>query len=530
MIRKLATVAMIAVVVVSAVGGVAVLGGSAAAYEGNAAATYPLTPGTSTLGTAVYAVKPDDAAAENGIETITLDVGSEASVANVTSDDVEVAVRGGTLFQIENVNVSSSDNGSQLEITLPRTIQPQLGSGASAGAEVAVKFHNFTTPSEPGTYSIEGTVTTPEGETDGPASVSYTVSQPELSVSDQGISQFSERQQLNLTASIPGGGYIGLFTTTDDASQGRLVGTTNVSTSPESANYTIDVSGEISSSQNLTAVAYTESAGLSASIRRNETFDPAADNPVVIDGELLNATASISTLDVDGRLQAGGEYDQGERRYFDQGEASTGYQISRIEDGEIGPSATQFQTAANGTAIVDTAALDEGQYAITRVDDGSLVGLDNDSTTGPGDDSFLVTGQQVGPANGTNGSANTTANGTTNATNGTTNATNGTTNATANGTANATTTEAANTTAENGSVTTTDAVGENATGTTGETSTAATTTAASTAEANATAAETNASGDTNGSGQATEEGGPGFTAIAAVVAVLAAALLATRRR
>jgi PGF-CTERM protein len=250
----------------------------------------------------------------------------------------------------------------------------------------------------------------------------------------------------------------------------------------------------------------------------------------VIDGELLNATASISTLDVDGRLQAGGEYDQGERRYFDQGEASSGYQISRIEDGEIGPSATQFQTAANGTAIVDTAALDEGQYAITRVDDGSLVGLDNDSTTGPGDDSFLVTGQQVGPANGTNGSANTTANGTTNATNGTTNATNGTTNATANGTANATTTEAANTTAENGSVTTTDAVGENATGTTGETSTAATTTAASTAEANATAAETNASGDTNGSGQATEEGGPGFTAIAAVVAVLAAALLATRRR
>ncbi|EMA45339.1 hypothetical protein C449_06930 [Halococcus saccharolyticus DSM 5350] len=488
---------------VSAVGGVALLGGSAAAYEGNAASTYPLTPGTSTLGTALYAVKPDDAAAENGIETITLDVGSEASVANVTNEDVEVAIRGGTLFQIENVNVSSSEDGSQLEITLPRTIQPQLGSGAGAGAEVAVKFRNFTTPSEPGTYSIEGTVTTPDGETDGPASVSYTVSQPELSFPDQDLSQFSESQQLNLTASIPGGGYVGVFTTTDDGSQGRLVGTTDISTSPQPANYTIDVSGEISSSQDLTAVAYTESTGLSVSIRQNQTFDPEEDDPLVVDGELLNATASISTLDVDGRLQAGGEYDQGERLYFDQGEASTGYQISRIEGGEIGPSATQFQTAANGTAIVDTTALDEGQYAITRVDDGSLVSLDNDSTTGPGDDSFLVTGQQAGPANGTNASAN------------------GTTNATATETAN-TTTESANATG--------DPDGENATETTVETSTAAaTTTAAATEETNATAAQTDA-GETNGSGQATEEGGPGFTAIAAVVAVLAAALLATRRR
>lgn len=504
MIRKFATIAVIAVVVVSAVGGVALLGGSAAAYEGNAASTYPLTPGTSTLGTALYAVKPDDAAAENGIDTITLDVGSEASVANVTSDDVEVAIRGGTLFQIENVNVSSSEDGSQLEITLPRTIQPQIGSGAGAGAEVAVKFRNFTTPSEPGTYSIDGTVTTPDGETDGPASVSYSVSQPELSVPDQDLSQFSESQQLNLTASVPGGGYVGVFTTTDDGSRGQLVGATNVSTSPQPANYTIDVSGEISSSQNLTAVAYTESTGLSVSIRQNQTFDPAEDDPLVIDGELLNATSSISTIDVDGRLQAGGEYDQGERLYFDQGEASTGYQISRIEGGEIGPSATQFQTAENATAIVDTANLDESQYAITRVDDGSLVSLDNDSTTGPGDDSFLVTGQQAGPANGTNGSANTT-----------------------NGTTNATATETANTTTESANATT-DADEGNATAM--ETSTeAATTTAAATEETNATAAETDA-GETNGSGQATEEGGPGFTAITAVVAVLAAALLATRRR
>ncbi|WP_228842312.1 PGF-CTERM sorting domain-containing protein [Halococcus agarilyticus] len=504
MTRKLSTVVMVAVVLLSTVGGVVALGGSAVAFESNGGSTYPATTNTSTIGTGLYAVRPDDAVAEDGIETITLDVGPEASVANVTAEDVYVAIRGTTRYEIDNVTVSSSADGSQLEITLPRTVQPPLGEGPSTGSEVAVKFRNFTTPSEPGTYSIEGSVSTPSGETDGPASVSYTVTRPELSFANQSLSQFDEQQQLDLTAAIRGGGYVGLFTVAENGSRGQLVGSTNVSTGREAENYTVDVSGNVTETQELVAVAYTESVGRSVGIRREQTFDPATDDPLVVGGDLVNATATIATIDVDGRLTAGGEYDQGERLYFDQGEASTGYQITRIESGELGAAADQFQTAANGTAIVDTGGLDEGQYAITRVDDGSLVGLDDDSTTGPGDDSFVVTGQQV----------NATTTGTTNAT--TTGATNATT--TAGGT---------DTTVDE---TTTDDGEGNVTETTPETSMEETT--ASGEDTTEGGADTETSGgETNGSGgEATEEGGPGFTVIAAVVALLAVALVAATRR
>ena len=502
MTRTLPTVVMVAVVLLSTVAGVVALGGSAVAFEANGGSTYPATPNTSTIGTGLYAVKPGDAVVEDGIETITLDVGPEASVANVTSEDVYVAIRGTTRYEIDDVNVSSSQNGSRLEVTLPRTIQPPLGEGPNTGSEVAVKFRNFTTPSEPGTYTIDGTVSTPLGETDGPASVSYTVSEPELSFANQSVSQFDERQALDLTAAIPGGGYVGLFTTTENGSRDRLVGSTNVSVSREAGNYTVDVSGNVTETQELVAVAYTETTGRSYGIRTEQTFDPAADEPLVVGGDLVNATATVATLDVDGRLTAGSEYDQGERLFFDQGEASTSYAITRIESGELGATADSFQTAANGTAIVDTASLDEGQYAITRVDDGSLVSLDDDSTTGPGDDSFVVTGQQVNAT--TTEAADATATETTNAT----------------PTSEPTETTAATTVGE----TTTESMDGNAT------ATAAETTMTESPDTTEGVTDTEASGETTTSGGTTNGGGPGFTAIAAVVALLAAALLAATRR
>ena len=505
MTRTLSAVVMVAVVLLSTVAGVVALGGSAVAFEANGGSTYPATTNASTIGTGLYAVKPGDAVAEDGIETITLDVGPEASVANVTAQDVYVAIRGTTRYEIDNVTVSSSEDGSRLEITLPRTIQPPLGEGPNTGSEVAVKFRNFTTPSEPGSYTIEGTVSTPSGETDGPASASYGVTRPELSIENQSLSQFDERQRLDLSAAIPGGGYVGLFTVAENGSRGELVGSTNVSTSREARNYTVDVSGNVTETQELVAVAYTESVGRSIGVRQEQTFDPAADDPLVVGGDLVNATATISTIDVDGRLTAGGEYDQGERLYFDRGEEDTNYAISRIESGELGGAATQFQTAANGTAIVDTGELEAGQYAITRVDDGSLVGLDDDSTTGPGDDSFVVTGQQV----------NATTTRTTDATTTTTGPANTTTTTTATTTAGATATTDGETTAD-GTETTLETPMEG-------------TTAASGADTTEGGAATDG-GEANDSGGATEEGGPGFTVIATVVALLAAALLAATRR
>jgi len=507
MTRTLSTVVIVAVVLLSTVAGVVALGGSAVAFEANGGSTYPATPNTSTIGTGLYAVKPGDAVVEDGIETVTLDVGPEASVANVTSEDVYVAIRGTTRYEIDDVNVSSSQNGSRLEVTLPRTIQPPLGEGPNTGSEVAVKFRNFTTPSEPGTYTIDGAVSTPLGETDGPASVSYTVSEPELSFANQSVSQFDERQALDVSAAIPGGGYVGLFTTTENGSRDRLVGSTNVSVSREAGNYTVDVSGNVTETQELVAVAYTETTGRSYGIRTEQTFDPAADEPLVVGGDLVNATATVATLDVDGRLTAGSEYDQGERLFFDQGEASTSYAITRIESGELGATADSFQTAANGTAIVDTASLDEGQYAITRVDDGSLVSLDDDSTTGPGDDSFVVTGQQV---NATTTDATTTEAADATATE--------TTNATP--TSEPTETTAATTVGE----TTTESMDGNAT------ATAAETTMTESPDTTEGVTDTEASGETTTSGGTTNGGGPGFTAIAAVVALLAAALLAPMRR
>lgn len=405
MTRTIRTAGLVLMVLLSAtVGGIA-LGGSAAALDPGAGSMYPSAPGTDALGTAVVVVRPGDAVAENGIKRITLST-SAGSFENVTDDDVFIAIRGGqrieiaeggtAITELSNISVSSSAGGNQLQITLPRPVRPRFASDSpGTGAEVAVKFGNFTTPSRPGSYQVNGTLSAPSGATDGPASVSYSVSPVALSMANQSLSQFSDRQTINVSAAIPGGGYVGLFTTAPNGSAGQLVGATNVSRSTATQNYSIDVGGNVTESQRLTAVAYTETSGRSATLRAEEPFTPTEDQPLRVNGTLVNATGYVSTLDVDGRVEAGAEYGQGARLYFPQGEPATGYQLRSVNDSELGPAATQFETAANGTLILDTSDLSEGQYAITRISDGSLVSLDNDSTTGPQDDSIFITGQQV---------------------------------------------------------------------------------------------------------------------------------------
>ncbi|GAA0450629.1 PGF-CTERM sorting domain-containing protein [Halococcus dombrowskii] len=476
---------MVLVVLLSAaVGGVA-LGGTAAALDPGAGATYPLTPSSDTLGTFVYVVRPGDSVAENGIKEITLDAGPNADVSNVTDDDVFIAVRGGQRIEIAenntdivdvaNISVSPNQAGDEVTITLPRPVQPQFASDSpNTGAEVAVKVGNFTTPDRPGSHSVNATFATASGSSDGPTSVSYSTTAPELSMNSQNLSQFSDQQSINVSASVPGGGYVGLFTTASNGSPGELIGSTDVATATSSQQYSIDVSGNVTESQQLMAVAYSETNGRSASLRENQTFDPSDDERLRTNGTLVNATANVSTLDVDGRVEAGGEYAQGARLYFPQGEPDTNYQVRSVEDGELGSAATQFQTGANDTTILDTSDLSEGQYAITRIADDSLVSLDNDSTTSAQDDSILITGQQA-------------------------------------------TTQANTTNASDGAATDT---GATATASSGEGDTATDGNASGNGSANA---------SDNGSGTDTSSSGPGFGIAVAVVALLGAALLVTRR-
>jgi PGF-CTERM protein len=474
MTQKFQSAGMALVVLLAAVVGGVALTGTATALEGHAGATYPATPGTDTLGTFVFAAEPGDNVAKNGIKTITLDFSSGAGVANVSDKDVFISVRGSQrieiaeepsdITEVNSLNVSSNAAKNTVAITLPQPVRPRIPSGG-VGAEIAIKVENVTTPSQPGTYTVEGTFAGPSGNTDGPATVSYSVSSPALSMTNQSLSQFSSQQTINVSASIPGGGYVGLFTTAANGSRGQLVGWTNVSAAPSVGNYTIDVGNNITETQRLVAVAYTESKGRSAGLRAEQSFDPVADEPLVVNGRVVNATATVSTLDVDARVTAGTAYDQGTRLYF-MGDPNTAYRIFTVQNGELGSSAAQFQTAANGTEIIDTAQLGKGRYAISRVDTGSLVSLDNDSTTGPADDSFLVTGQQA-----------------------TTTRTAAASNATAAGTA----------------------------ATTGTTATAAGGTA------------TSGSNGTGGGQQGTGAGGPGFGVVVTVVALLGAALLMRRR-
>lgn len=485
------------VVLLSTVTGAIALGGSAAALDAGAAATYPATPGSSTLGTFVYVARPSDSVAKDGIKTITLHTDS-GSFANVSDNDIFISIRGGKRIEISNqdssivdvqgINVSSSRSGHELTITLPRPVRPHFASNSpDTGSEIAIKVGNFTTPSQPGSYTVNATLSTPSGATDGPVATNpYSLTKPTLSVANQSVSQFESTQTLNVTAAIPGGGYVGLFTQAPNGSPGELVGATNVSTSSDPQQYTIDVGDNISKNQPIMAVAYTESEGRSISLRQEQSFDPSQDNRLVVNGDLVNATAQVSTLAVDAKVTAGNEYDQGAKLYFAQGTASTSYRISTVSNGSLADGVMQFETAANGTAIIDTADLDKGRYAITRVDNGSLVSLDNDSTTGAGDDSFVVTGQQM-----------------------------------------ATT---ANTTATNGTNATTQA---GTTGTTATTGDAATETAAGSNGGGATQAGTNgssANGSANASGGETGSSGPGFGIGVAAVALLGAGLLALRRR
>ncbi|HET7323927.1 MAG TPA: PGF-CTERM sorting domain-containing protein, partial [Halococcus sp.] len=320
MTGKRSSVGMVLVVLLSVVAGGVAFGGTALALEGHAGATYPLTPGTDTLGTFVFAAQPNDNVAQNGIKKITLDFGPGAGVANVSDRDVFISIRGGQrieiaerpsgITEVKRLNVSTNTKKNRLTITLPHPVRPRIPPGG-VGAEIAVKISNITTPSQPGTYNVQMTLADPSGATDGPATVSYSVSSPTLSMANQSVSQFNNTQTLDVTASVPGGGYVGLFTVGENGSPDELIGATNVSTSPSAQNYTIDVSGNITESQRVVAIAYTETTGKSAALRAQQSFDPKQDERLTLDGQVVNATGFVSTLDVDARVTAGSQYAQG---------------------------------------------------------------------------------------------------------------------------------------------------------------------------------------------------------------------------
>ncbi|EMA50487.1 MULTISPECIES: PGF-CTERM sorting domain-containing protein [Halococcus] len=483
---------MTAIVVVSAVAAVAV-GGPAAALNADTAAPYPHSPGTNVQEFPVSVVtQQSDAVVQNGMGSMTLDFGADnsfdGSVSNVSGEDVSVTIVGSDNQRtVGAFEVAESTNGA---VALNFSQRVPVG----AGDRILVEVANMTTPTSDGDYSVGVSTTTPDGTTDGPVSVGYRVESASLSLPNQSASQFNDSQSLSLSGVVPNAGYIGVFTVADNGSRGQLVGSTEpIIAQYTPRNYTVSLDSNVNESQRLEAVVFYETTGDTQDERLNGSLDPAEDAVVTNNGAPANATGYVTTIDADGRVGAGSEYDQGARLYFDQGEASTGYQVQGVENGSLGDVVTQFETAANGSSVIATTGFAEGQYAITRLDDGSVVSLDDDSTTGAQDDSFFVTGTS-GAANTTNDTA---ANGSAGA--------------------NATTANGTNATADG-----TDATGDGATEDAAEATAAAGEDGDNGSAGNATG---NESGD-GGSGAF----GPGFGPVVAVIALLAAALVAARRK
>jgi PGF-CTERM protein len=408
---------MTIVVVVSAVVGGVALGGSAVALDADTAAPYPHSPGTTAQEFPVsVVVQGSDAITRNGMQSMTLDFGAssgfDGNVQNVSTDSVTVTIAGGNGSQrtVSPANVSTTQNG---QVTL--TFQQPVAVGA--GNRIIADVGNVTTPSTDGTYTIGVSATTPSGTTDGPVTVDYRVESGSLSFPNQSASQFSENQSVNVSGVIPNAGYVGVFTVADNGSRGELVGASQpILALYNERNYTVNLNGNVKESQRLIAVAFYETSGGTQSERLNGTLDPSADAVVTNNGVPVNATGFVTTVDADSRVTAGSEYDQGARLYFGQGEPNTGYQLRTVENGSAGSTVTQFETAANGSATIDTAGLQQGQYVVTRIDDGSVVGLDNDSTTSAQDDSIFITGQQFTETTAATGGSNDSGGSSSNAT------------------------------------------------------------------------------------------------------------------
>ena len=483
---------MTAVVVVAAVAAVAVGGPAAVALEPDTAAPYPHSPGVTVQEFPVSVVaERNDAVVLNGMGALTLDFGADSgfdgSVTNVSADDVEVTIISETDQQtVGAFEVTGNSDGT---VALEFTQRVEV----AAGDRILVQVADMTTPSADGQYSVSVSATTPGGTTDGPVSVGYRVVSASVSFPNQTASQFNDTQPITVSGVVPNAGYVGVFTVNENGSRGELVGNTEpIVAQYNPRNYTVALDGNVEASQRLEAVVFYETTGGNAAVRLNGSLDPAEDEVVTNDGVPANATGYVATIDADGRITTGSEYEIGSRLFFDQGEPDTGYQVQAVENGMLGGVVTQFETPANGSAVVSTAGFAPGQYTITRLDDGSVVSLDGDSTTGAQDDSFFVT-EAVAETTDATTTADDSA---------------GTDTMTTETTDGAATTEA---------------------GTTGQDTTEQerTETGASETTAATDGGDTTSGGD-DGDGSSGAFG-PGFGPVAAVLALLAAALVAARR-
>lgn len=460
------TVSIIAVVLVAGLTGVAAISGPAAALNASSSAPFPHSPGTTVDSFPVsVSVQQGDAVAQNGVQSMTLNYatsdGYDGNLQNVSSSQVSVYVSNGTAVEtITGYQVVKKNNRLVLNFQQPVNVDP--------GNRIIADVGNVTTPTSTGTYSIGVSTTANNGDTDGPVPVDYEVVAADISFPNQTASQFAANQSVNITGVVPNAGYVAVFTKNPDGSRGQLVGNTQpILATYNQRNYSVNLGGQVTESQPLEAVVYYETSGNTQAERLNGSFNPNQDAVVTNNGVTANATGYVTTAVASGQVTAGEEYQEGERLLFD-GDADTSYRINAIDNGSVGAIESQFQTAANGSAMIDTSDLGQGQFVVTRIDNGSVVGLDNDSTTSLQDDSFFVSGQL----------------------------------------STATATQSGN--AGNGTNATSSAGG------------------ASTASGNGSANGSNQSGG-NASGESTSSNGPGFGLVAAAVALLGAALLAARR-
>ena len=380
-----------AVAVATAVASV-VAGGPAAALGGQTGATFPHEPGSSAQVVVPVEAEGGDAIVADGLGRLTVDFGADrrfdGTTANVSSVDVFVQPEGNGTQRQPVTDFTVNGSGSRLTVTFADPAR------IDAGDDIVLKAYDFANPTAARTYTAAVTATTPDGATDGPVSVSYRIARASLSFPNQSASQFGS-QNVTVSGVVPNRGYVGIFRTGENGSRGALVG--SVPTGParyNERNYTVSLGGSVTESQRLVAIPFYESQGTNLNERAAGTFDPEQDVPLANNGRSVNATGFVSVVDADAQVQAGTEYPGNARLYFDPGQPNAGYQVRAVEDGALGGIVTQFSTDADGSAVIDAGQLGQGQYAITTVaNPDAVVGLDDDSTTSPADDSFFVAGE-----------------------------------------------------------------------------------------------------------------------------------------
>lgn len=184
MISSHRRVVAVSLALLTVLGAVAAL--PALALEPDSGSTYarPAAPGATAAYHVVVGAQPGDSITQNGLKTVTLDYGADpdfsGSVAGVTARDVDVRVTapgGNGTVPAGPVQVSTNPAGDRLTVTLLSTYQ-----NVRPGTQIIVNVRGVRNteiaipdPQGPRGFALDVSASGPQGNTDGPVEVRYTI-------------------------------------------------------------------------------------------------------------------------------------------------------------------------------------------------------------------------------------------------------------------------------------------------------------------------------------------------------------------